>query len=433
MNQTVKIYGKQNPYDWQREAHDYISNVRRRKERTADTIVIKASRQQYGKSSFAKAELLRFALSDSGSINAYVAPDLGLSRKMFKEIVKAGHNFIAAKNGQDLTIEFINGSLIRFHSEGQGEALRGYTVTGILIVDEGSSFKDTTFYEYISPWVTVHKALTVIISTPKFKIGFFYESYKEGFNKNNPYYKTFDWVADYHIDIAPEDLSKKDKMPLMKWKSEYEGKFIEAQGSVFDFTGCFLDKLTNPYYEIYLGLDFGTGSGQDDTVLTGINEFGEQVFIWAVNDLSPTDQIAEICEMLDSFVYYDTGYRGEKLTVSKIKSFYVEQNSIGKIYSDAIINRGYAINPFVTTNTSKRKLVEAMQVGFQKKEIKMIVDPVQTSQFSFYETKVNPVTNLVTYNAPSGMHDDHVISLMLAYKGYKENKVNSGKKYNIIL
>lgn len=432
LKRKVKIYGKLSPYKWQREVHAYIDEVRKRPERVAETIVIKAARQRFGKSSFTKAELLRFALADSGSINAYVTPDLGLARKMFKEIVKAVHPLIRAKNGQDLTIEFVNGSLIRFHSEGQGEALRGYTVTGLLIIDEGSSFKDTTFYEYIAPWVTVHKALTIIISTPKFKIGFFYESYKEGFKEDNPYYKTFDWVHEFEVPISPEDLSKKDKMPAMKWDSEYEGRFIDAQGSVFNFTGCFLTgKPRKEFFEIYLGLDFGTGSGKDSTVLTGINEFGEQVFIWKTNDLSPGEQVDQICEIMDTFVYYETGFRGRKAVKSMIKSFYVEQNSIGKIYSDAIIKKGYVLNPFTTTNTSKRKLVEAMQVAFQNKSVKLQVDPVQTTELSFYESKVNPITNLVTYNAPSGMHDDHVIALMLAYKGYSEQR--GAGQYDLII
>lgn len=435
MKRKVKIYGKLSPYQWQSEVHTYINELRKRPVKTAQTIVIKAARQRFGKSSFTKAELLRFALSDAGSINAYVTPDLGLARKMFKEIVKAIHPLIAAKNGQDLTIEFVNGSMIRFHSEGQGEALRGYTVTGVLIVDEGSSFKDTTFYEYIAPWVTVHKALTIIISTPKFKVGFFYESYLEGFIASNPYYKTFDWVKEHNIPISPEDIAKKTKMPKMKWVSEYEGEFIEAQGTVFDFTGCFLSgKPRNPdeYFEVYLGLDFGTGSGNDYTVLTGFNEFGEQLFIWAVNDMSPSKQIEEICKILDSLVYYEMGIRGQRITISKIKSFYVEQNSIGKIYSDYLTEAGYTFNGFTTTNTTKRSLVEDMQVDFQNKDVKLLVDPTQTTELSFYESKTNPVNNLVTYNAPAGMHDDRVIALMLANKGRREH-THGGSKYDIII
>ncbi|MCC8185938.1 MAG: hypothetical protein LIP08_00095 [Bacteroides sp.] len=433
MKHKVKIYGRLSPYEWQGQVHAYIDEIRKRPVRVAETIVIKAARQRFGKSSFTKAELLRFALSDPRSVNSYVTPELGLVRKMFKEIVKAAHPFIHSKNGQELTIEFVNGSLIRFHSEKQGESLRGYTTTGVLIVDEGSSFKDTTFYEYIAPWVTVHKALTIIISTPKFKVGFFYESYKEGCNETNPYYRTFDWVQSYQVPIAPEDLAKKDKMPAMKWQSEYEGEFIDAQGTVFDLSGCFAQEDTSqPYFEIYLGLDFGTGSGKDRTVLTGINEFGRQVFIWATNDLSPGEQVEQICEILDTFTYDDTGNRGQKVVRSKIKSFYVEQNSIGKIYSDAIIRRGYTIHPFVTTNSTKRKLVENMQVAFQRKEVKLKVNPIQLAELSFYESKTNPVTNLVTYNAPPGMHDDHVIALMLAYKGYQEN-VSDKNKYEIIL
>lgn len=436
MQQTrIKIYGKKNPHPWQREVHDYITQYLSRSKKVAETLVIKAARQRFGKSSFSKAELIRFALGVKGSENAYVSPKLNLARKMFKEIKKATIPFIEASNTLDMVIEYKNGSVIRFHSEQQGEALRGFTVSGLLVIDEGSSFKDTSFYELIAPWTTVHKALTIIISTPKFKMGFFYDNYLDGMNNNNPFYKTFDWVFSYNVPISPEDEAKKTKMPILKWKSEYEGIFLDAEGAVFgDFSGCIIDTPSYEIEEIYLGLDFGTGSGQDYTVLTGIDQRGNQRFIWSTNDMTPTDQVNEIVRIVKSFRSEKSvvdEYTNEKRIIKedKVKAFYAESNSIGNVYISLIKESGVLLQSFTTTADSKRKLIEELQVSIQNKEIGLLKDQEQSQQLSFYESKADPKTNKITYNAPLGLHDDYAIALMLANKAYKRK---TNKMYHIL-
>ncbi|MCD8030861.1 MAG: hypothetical protein LUF85_08605 [Bacteroides sp.] len=398
----------------------------------AETIVIKAARQRFGKSSFTKAELIRFALYREGTLNAYVTPKLSLAKKMFKEIIKATSSFIVSRNQVDMSIEYSNGSIIRFHSEQQGEGLRGFTVTGLLVIDEGSSFKDTTFYEFIAPWVTVHKALTIITSTPKYKTGFFYESYMEGIGKKNPYYTTFDWVQSYEVPISLEDQEKRDKMPSMKWRSEYEGFFLDAEGSVFgNISACLIDK-PEEMREIYLGLDFGTGSGKDYTVLTGFNQSGQQVFIWSTNDMAPLDQVEEITKIVKSFqveieVVNSSG-RKSKQRIDYVKGFYAEENSIGKIYLDALKKQGVVISPFNTTAKTKRRLIENFQVAIQNSSVGLLKDQDLMQQFSLYESQVDPKTNKVTYNAPAGMNDDKVIATLLAWNAYLR-KIT--KMYNI--
>ena len=394
-----------------------------REEKVAETLVIKAARQMYGKSSFCKSELMRFALSKKGSKNAYVSPKLNLARKMFREIKKAAKPIILTSNSIDLIIEFKNGSVLQCHSEQQGEALRGFTVTGLLVIDEASSFKDTTYYELIAPWTTVHKALTIIVSTPKFKMGFFYENYLEGLT-NSPYYKTFDWVHTYAVPIPPEELAKKNKMPIGKWNSEYLGLFLDAEGAVFgDFSRCMIELQKYSYDSIYLGLDFGTGCGQDSTVLTGIDEYGKQRFIWAVNDLTPPLQVKMLKKIIDAFTIKHTEInqltKKEFIyTSSKIKGFFAEKNSIGAIYIKYLESPDMAIQPFTMDNKKKRKLVEQLQVGIQNEAVGLLKDQEQTQQLSFYESKADKATGKVTFNAPPGFHDDYVIALLLAYHAY---------------
>ncbi len=358
----ITLYGGVKPYIWQLELHNFISGLI--KSNTKDYIItIKASRQVYGKSAAAKAELLRFSLQNK-TINAYVSPTLKLAKKMFEEIEKECSDLISKKNATDLSIIFKNGSKINFFSAEQSDTLRGFTVTGILIIDEAAFIKDETYSELISPWTIVHKALTLIISTPKFKQGFFYQYYLNGLVQNNRY-KTFDWIYDYPPDENSELLKdKKENIPRQKYNSEYLGKFLDGEGSVFgDFKSCIQDFELDPnsYKEIYLGLDLGTGSGQDYTVLTGVNENGDMCFSWSTNELTPLKQIEEINKILKN---------------PKIKGIKIEENGIGKVYLDLIkqLKNKVKLTTFTSTNSSKRELVEQFQVALENNKVTIFND-----------------------------------------------------------
>lgn len=429
----VKPYGDNSPYEWQKEVHLFIDGwlSKPKSEREPLTIVVKAQRQIAGKSAFAKSELARFALTQKDSINGYVAPKLSLARKMQKELAKAYYQFIESSNQMDGVITFKNGSQVRFHSSEQGDALRGFTMSGVLVIDEAAFQKDDTYTELIRAWTLVHKPLTIMLSTPQFRLGFFWEAFIAGLG-NDKYTKTFDWVSDYNIAIPDEVLSLKATMPSRKWRAEYEGEFLDAEGSVFgDFSACILESINKEPQEVYFGLDFATGNGADYTALIGYDENGNQCFLWKTNDMSPVDQVEAICDIIKSFEYIEEiGSMGVVVHKSKTKiaGFIAEQNSIGSIYLDMLEQKGMRVERFVTTNDSKRELVEAFQVGIENKEIGLMKDNDLIQQLSFYESKVNTQTNKVSYNASAGFHDDLVMAALLGWKAYsRKNK----SMYNI--
>lgn len=410
----VKIYGNITPYRWQVEAHNIITDWLSTKEKTARTLVIKAARQRFGKSAFVKAELLRFALTYPGTINSYVSPDLNLARKMFKEIKKV-KELITSSNGQVLELGFVNGSTIKFHSEAQGEGLRGYTTTGVLIIDEGSSFKDSTFYEFIRPWTTVHKPLTIIVSTPKAETGFFWDSYNMGYS-DNPYYHTIDWVQIYSDEcpISAEDLAIRDSMPPMKWITEYEGRFATTTSPTFgDYSKCLISIPDKKSKELYIGLDFGGGNGGDYTVLTAFDENKNMQFTWGTNQMSPSEQVEVIYKILEDHK-------------NIVKVVQAESNSIGQVYIDMLRQKGCPIKKFITTNQSKRRLVEQMQVAIHKGEVGILNEPQIITQMSAFECNVSP-NGTFTYSGTKGIHDDYVMSMLIAYDSVVSNRKFSVK------
>lgn len=413
---VVELY---KPFIHQKDVHkaitDHINTVDRFTEDFQKTFVVKAMRQ-VGKSALAENELLRFALEFNASKNGYIAPTFNLSKKTYRELKKILLNtgLVKNSNGSDLIIELINGSTINFFSAEQGDNLRGFTISGLLVVDEAAFIKDDVYSEHISPWTDFHKAVTLIISTPKFYQGFFYNLYLDGLDEDNLMIDSFDW-SNYDLSFIRSDEmleAKRKTMPLIKFQSEYLGLFIKGEGSVFsNFNHLVLDGNREfNMNELYFGLDWATGSNKDSTVLIAFNGLGELCYIWATNNMQPTQQIEYIVGIIKGFG-------------SKVKGFIAEENSIGKVYLDMLKKNNIKVTAFNTTNKSKRKLVEDFQVAIEQNLIKLIKNDILALQLSSYESKVTNSGNM-TYNAPDGMNDDYVIASMLAYKAYKERKNN---------
>lgn len=418
MKVKIKPYGRNKAYKWQSEAHHLL-----RKWRELDTsdylkdknvFIIKASRQKFGKTAFAKAELINFSFGkDKEHKNsAYLAPTLKLARKMYKSIANGSKSITREKNGIDLIITFNNGSTIQFFSAEQRDGLRGFTVTGVLVIDEATFIQDDIYYELVSPWTLVAGAPTIIMSTPKFRKGFFYDLYKLGLDEESALYTTLDWTAKYPVDIKGKLLEIKKTIPKNRFLSEYVGEFIDMEGNVFaNFEDLILYGSIAEYKNLYWGIDFGTGTGSDWTVLTAYNERGEQVFMFRWNSLSPTKQVDQITKILTTHK-------------EKTKRIIAEENSIGKVYIDMIRKTIKSITYFNTSNDSKREIIEDYQTAIEQKLCRLYNDPSYHNELAMYEPQKTP-TGKLTYNAPKGMNDDTVIASALAWRGYKYRN-NSG-------
>lgn len=366
--------------------------------------------------------LLDFSLNYKNKVSICLSPTLSQSRKIYKELVGvlAESGVMTANNAQTLEISFITGSQIIFKSAEQRDALRGYTVSGILCIDEAAFIPDDIFY-IVLPWCDVYKAPILIVSTPLYKNGFFYEYYCLGMSGKEGY-KSYDWSSPiYYRDmnkvLPSEKLEEYRKiMPKNQFKSEYLGEFLDDGSSLFEgFESCIVKgnkgELNNKDSHIYIGIDWASGTEGDATVVSCINENGEQIYKDSFDDLNTTqqlDRIEKICR-----------YYGEnKVTIAP------EKNGLGAPMCDMLEERlkYWNIIPFVTSNSSKNEAVSNLQVAFENNEIKLLDDEVQTRELSMYAMEFNPKTKNVTYNAPRGCHDDNVCALMFAWDAYKKSK-----------
>lgn len=362
--------------------------------------------RQRGKSILLQQILLYYAFNKNKSINIAISPTNAQNRKLYQEISESINRFCPqfVKKTIDTLQEivFTNGSQILFKSAAQRESLRGYTVSGILVMDECAFISDDIFYTVL-PFTNVHKAPVVCTSTPKFKTGFFYENYIKGLSRVKGYksYNMSDFDTSFLLSNDKLEMYRK-QLPRLQFQCEYLGEFIDSDSMVFsNYKQC----IRKPKLEAeYCAIDWANGGNNDDTCVTFMNRDKELVEIYYINNMSPTMQIDKIVSLISNY--------------TKVKTITVEENSIGTVYYDILrgkLNNVIKINKFLTTNKTKNEIIELLITAFENNEIGILNDEKLLNQLSFYEMIYNPKTGNTTYNAPNGLHDDAVMSLAMCY------------------
>lgn len=423
----VKHFQGIKPFSYQQAVINEIKDSKG----SGKTVVVK-SRRQVGKSVLIANLLLYYAINYKGTKNYVLSPTLKQGKNIYKSIINAisGCGIIKSKNATDLFITLINSSSISIKSAEQKESLRGETCTGILCIDE-CAYISSEVYNIVKPWCDFHKAVTLMVSTPFVKSGFFWEYYNHGLNREYNCV-SIDWSDEKYQDdmdfiLPPSKLEEYKKLlPKNVFLTDYLGIFIDDDGTVFtDFKKCINKNEIKDSDKLYLGVDWAAGVESDDTVIVAFNQYGKQVYLDYFNKLTPTQQI----DRIEKFIVQ---YKNQIAVVQ------TELNSLGTPLTDFLKNRSQLktiINKFVgfnTTNQSKNAIVQNLQIAFEQGLIEILEDEKQSRELATYTAEYNAKTRNVSYNAPNGLHDDICIAMMLAYDAYKNGIIIGNYNISVI-
>lgn len=405
-----------NLHKWQKDLVDaYLQHT------TGKWFVVKSPRQ-VGKSISIEYLLVYASLGEKNSVSIAISPTIGQARKLYNDIVLFAGKLISKSNGSLLYIEFVNGSTIHFKSAEQGDSVRGFTTkrSGILCVDEAAFIDSDFFYNICVPITNVYKSDIFLFSTPKYKQGLFYELYTKG---GDGHIISFDWTEyDLSKYLTPELLELyREQLPKAAFTSEYLAEFIDGDGAVFtDFKQCVGEVPLDKQLPVYFSVDWGTGTGSDDTVIT-IGQFADKMIVhkqYYFNDKKTNDTIDYILDLIKMYI---------RKGIKEI-NVVVEHNSIGQVYFDVLFDKvdifeeeynakvnyseeiEISLQQFTTTNKSKKRIVERLETLFENNEIIIPNDAKLLSQLSMFEANVND-KGTVTYKGANNSHDDLVMSL----------------------
>lgn len=396
---------------YQQKVYDYLDNSYG----SGKTAVVKSVRQS-GKSFLSMVILLTYALKQKCR-SIYIAPTLIQCMITYKGIVKAiqGTSIFKSCNGLQMTIEFSNGSDILFRSTAQGTSLRGLTASGILVLDECAFLSDDDI-NVILPFTNAHNSPMLCISTPFTQTGYFYNVYNRGLTKTDKLI-SFDWSKEPETErfLTPERKEfYKQTMERHLYRTEILGEFMTDDGMLFkNIQKCISETPIENTDGVYIGIDFGAGTGNDFTAISVMSKNAEQIDIRYDNKKSPMEIVDWLANIINRY--------------NVVNQIFAEVNSIGNVYIDALQKKiKHKITKFTTTNKSKKDLVTTLQIALENETVKLKNDEQLIIQLNAYEMQISK-NGTITYNGRSGIHDDLVMATMLSLYSLRKNN----GKYNI--
>lgn len=308
---------------------------------------------------------------------------------------------ISRSSIQERRIELITGGLVEFWSLDDTDAGRGRKYKRVIIDEAGLVSKLLDAWQMaIRPTLADLEGDAFIFGTPKGRNGF-WALYQLGLDPNRSDWSAFQMPssANPHIPLS-EIEAMRESLPQRVYEQEILAVFIDDAGGVFrNVTGCIGEPRLDENEGVVFGVDWGKHN--DFTVITVITIGGHVIEIDRFNQIDYTVQVGRLKALADRY---------QPVTI------YAESNSMGEPLIEQLVNMALPVQPFQTTNASKKQAIEALSLAFERGEITIPNDPILIGELQAFEGKRLP-SGLIRYEAPDGLHDDMVMSLAIGWQG----------------
>ena len=376
-----------------------------------------------GKTVFAEIMLIEY-LCKPDTFNAYISPTFSQGKKVFAELVQLleGSGIIKKANAADLRIDTIYNSSLKFFSMESPTAIRGNTVSGLLVMDEAAFFPvqlpsgEDPYYNVIFPIIKARRPKVLVISTPCGRQGMYYDLYLKAYNHQKGYRVLTATIEDDEMTSKEEIEEIKKGYPPLAFRQEFMVEFLDNALTVFpNFENCF-----DGHYErgkCWIGID-PSSVGDDNTIVSIINKDNQVKQIKVDGTLD--QKYTKIAQIINKYAPIAT---------------YIENNSIGEVMANEIRKKLYRKSnfyTFTTTNESKKQYISLLAVAIANGEIHFESDnKLLYSELSTFTFKLTKGGN-ITYAARDGYHDDTVTSLGICLQCREDFQYKPVNKGNFI-
>jgi len=400
-------------------AQQAIHKARKRRFRTVCT------GRRFGKTLCLAAELLDRGGCEKAGDYGWIAPTYNVADRGIEAFRTIADGFIQICGRAPTRIEFtgpVGPVRIWFLSADNPDNIRGFGFQGI-VIDEAAMISPDVWNYVLRPTIAQTLGWAVFVSTPKGR-NWFYDLYTRGIDPNEEDYASFTFPSKEspYFPIKEWDEAKRT-LPEDVFRQEYMAEFMEDSAGVFRNVGaCLITQTERTETDIYhrhvvIGCDVAKHT--DWTVLIAMNaETGRCFAMERFNQLDWPIQKERI-------LGFARKYRGRLI---------LDATGVGDpIYDD--LKRVYAdIEGFKLTSASKTTLIQRLIVGVEQRRVSWPgsaqgASPrhaptdwdILTAEMKRYEYEISP-SGGITYNAPSGYHDDCVMALALANHGRWETE-----------
>ena len=378
-------------------------------------ILVMCFSRQAGKSVLCEILLIE-QLFKPNRYSAYISPTFQLGRKVFKELTQLLEptGIIQKANASTLTIESIYGSTLQFFSGEAAAAIRGTTVSGLLVIDEAAYIPDQLpngeefWGNIVMPITKARHPKVILVSTPQGKKGFYYDHYLRALAGEEGIAQLTRTIYDDSL-VTPEEIEEiRRSIPPKAFQQEFECQFLDSSLTFFEgFEHCF-DSIAFNRSKQWMGVDI-SANGEDATIVAMVDDEGN-VRTKAIEG-TLDDKYKKISDIINT----------EHPTC-----IYMENNGVGTPMINEVRklvrNKGSIIE-WTTTNSSKEEIVSKLAVDIANRAVHFSKDDGELfAEMGTFVVKLSK-TKKMTFGALSGKHDDRVMAVAIALQCKEDAKM----------
>lgn len=363
---------------------------------TADVTVVACGRR-WGKTVMAGVYAVA-AMAYGGHV-AWVAPTYRNARAAWRfaemHVGGVGRVFRAER-----MIELRAGRLSVYSADNDA-AMRGEAFD-LVIVDEAALVREETYTDALLPTLADRGGRMLLISTPRGK-NWFWREWLRG-RSGESGYAAFQapTSANPNPKIQRAAALARERVSDRSYRQEWLAEFIDDSGDVFRNVRALATapdgQTPDPEHVYVFGVDWGRSN--DYTVAVALDATDRRVV--AVQRMRNAPYAVQLQRIR---VMYD--YWRPQIIVA-------ERNAMGDPLVEQLSREGLPIRPFRTDNASKSVVIDALALALERGDLALLPYEPLLAELEAYEARPLP-SGLYAYSAPSGMHDDCVIALALAW------------------
>lgn len=334
---------------------------------------------------------------------AWFSPTYKMLLEVWREAVRTFAPITVRRSVQERRLEFVTGGMLEFWSLENPDVARGRKYRRV-VIDEAAMVSDLLdAWQYaIRPTLADYNGDAWFLSTPKGRNGF-WQLWQRGNDPAFPEWQSWQMPSSVNPRLAQFEIDEmRETMPERVYQQEIMALFLPDGIGVFRgiTDAATAERQTNPRPNAtyVAGLDWALSV--DFTVLTVI------------------DATAQAVAYIDRFNGVDYSLQRQRIKATcerfGVTAVLAEENAMGKPNNDELRKMGLPVRDFTTTNTSKAEIIEKLASGFEQGNVKILNDPTLIAELQSFGAERLP-GGMTRYSAPSGMHDDMVMSLALAW------------------
>ena len=332
----------------------------------------------------------------------WVAPTYGLAFHPWRAFKRRFAGMWEQKIEDDHHIDLDSGGSITVKTAEYPDGLRGVGVD-FLVVDEAAFVDEEVWTGALRPALSDTDGQALILSTPRGR-NWFYHVYQRGQDDLIADWQSWTFQTSENPRIKSTEIDEaRSSLPERIFRQEFEAHFLDDGGEVFRrvYAAAVAPVVPAPIagHRYVMGIDFGRYVDFTACVVIDQNEKA-MVAIDRFTDATWDLQLKRIANLARKW---------------NVESILAEQNAMGSPNIEALHRQGLPISSFVATGASKPPLIENLVAAIENVDLMLLPDPTLLRELSAYQYRTSRAGHTV-YEAASGLHDDTVIALALAWK-----------------